>query len=149
VVVSGAPLLGDWVAAHVTQAFLLGPDGESAQWVAQAAAKHGLDHAACQKVRHGDKSVDIALPPVHLASRHVVLIDDVASSGRTLAKAATLALDAGASSVDVAVTHALFAQDALEVIRAAGVRHIWSTDCIAHDSNVIAIADTLAQAYLS
>ena len=149
VVVSGAPMLGDWIAAHVRNAFLLGPDGESAQWVAQAAAKYGLDHAACEKVRHGDKSVDISLPDVKLAGRHVVLVDDVASSGRTLALAAKLALDAGASSVDVAVTHALFAQDALQVIKAAGVRHIWSTDCIAHDSNVIEIAETLAQAYLS
>lgn len=148
VVVSGAPMLGDWIAAHVRNAFLLGPDGESAQWVAQAAAKYGLDHAACEKVRHGDKSVDISLPDVKLADRHVVLVDDVASSGRTLALAAKLALDAGASSVDVAVTHALFAQDALQVIKAAGVRHIWSTDCIAHDSNVIEIAETLAQAYL-
>lgn len=149
IVVSGAPMLGDWVAQHVPQAFLLGPDGESAQWVAQAAVKHGLDHAACEKVRHGDKSVDIALPPVTLTDRHVVLVDDVASSGRTLALAAQLALAAGARSVDVAVTHALFAQDAMDVIRAAGVRHIWSTDCIAHDSNVIAVAEILAQAYLA
>ena len=149
IVVSGAPLLGDWIAQHVPDAFLLGPDGESAQWVAQAAAKHGLSHAACDKVRHGDKAVDIALPSVNLVGRHVVLVDDVASSGRTLAQATKLARDAGAVSVDVAVTHALFAQDAQEVIRAAGVRHIWSTDCIAHESNVIQIADTLARAHLS
>jgi ribose-phosphate pyrophosphokinase len=149
VVVSGAPLLGDYVATHVHNAFLLGPDGESAQWVAQAARAHGLDHAACQKVRHGDTSVDIQLPDVNLAQRHVVLVDDVASSGRTLARAAQLARAAGALSVDVAVTHALFAQDALEVIHDAGVRHIWSTDCLPHASNVIEIADTLAQAYLS
>jgi ribose-phosphate pyrophosphokinase len=48
--------------------------------------------------------------------------------------------------VDVAVTHALFAEDALPVIRAAGVRNIWSTDCIAHDSNVVSIAPMLAAA---
>ena len=149
IVVSGAPLLGDFIAARVPNAFLLGPDGESAQWVAQAARKHGLDHAACEKVRHGDTSVEIALPSVNLAGRAVVLVDDVASSGRTLAIAAQLALKAGATSVDVAVTHALFAKDALDVIQAAGVRHIWSTDCIAHRSNVIEIAETLARAYLS
>ena len=149
VVVSGAPLLGEWIAPRVPQAFLLGPDGESAQWVAQAAAGSGLDHAACEKVRHGDKSVDIALPNASFAGRSVVLVDDVASSGRTLALAAKLVLQAGAVSVDVAVTHALFAQDALDVIREAGVRQVWSTDCIAHGSNVIQIAPTLARAYLS
>jgi len=70
----------------------------------------------------------------------------VASSGRTLAKATRAVLEAGATSVDVAVTHALFAEDALQVIREAGVRHIWSTDCIAHDSNVVSIASMLAGA---
>ena len=149
VVVSGAPLLGEWINQHVPHAFLLGPDGESAQWVAQAAAGHDMDHAACEKVRHGDKAVEIALPEVDLRARHVVLVDDVASSGRTLAQAAKLVLQAGATSVDVAVTHALFAQDAWPVIQAAGVRHIWSTDCVPHESNVIAIAQTLARAYLS
>ena len=108
---------------------------------------HGLDHAACEKVRYGDKHVDIQLPPsCSFQGRHVVLIDDVASSGRTLAMAARLVLGQGAASVDVAVTHALFAEDAIAVIQEAGIRHIWSTDCIAHDSNVIEIAQTLAQA---
>ena len=53
---------------------------------------------------------------------------------------------AGAASVDVAVTHALFAGDALEVIRAAGVGEVWSTDCIAHPSNAVHIAPMLAEA---
>jgi ribose-phosphate pyrophosphokinase len=75
-----------------------------------------------------------------------VLMDDVASSGRTIATAARLLLEAGALSVDVAVTHALFAGDALNVIQAAGVRHVWSTDCIAHASNAISMAPVLAQA---
>lgn len=146
IALSGAPLLGDYIAQRIPHAFLLGPDGESEQWVAQAAATHGLDHAACQKVRHGDKHVDIELPDCAFQGRHVVLVDDVASSGRTLAKATELVLAQGAASVDVAVTHALFADDALAVIHAAGVRHVWSTDCIAHASNVIDIAGVLADA---
>ncbi|MDP5190848.1 hypothetical protein [Rheinheimera baltica] len=53
---------------------------------------------------------------------------------------------AGAASVDVAVTHALFAGDALALIIAAGVNRVWSTDCIAHASNAISMAPLLAQA---
>jgi ribose-phosphate pyrophosphokinase len=146
IVLSGAPLLGQWVAQQRPGAFLLGPDGESAQWVAQAAQPFGLDHAACTKERHGDRQVEIRLPHVSLKGRQVVLLDDVASSGHTLAGACKLALQAGAVSVDVAVTHGLFAMDALEVIRSAGVGEIWSTDCIAHESNVIAMTPALAQA---
>lgn len=144
ITLSGAPLLGDYIAQQIPDAFLLGPDSESAQWIASAAKKHGFDHAACEKIRRGDKDVQVQLPAVDLKDRRVVILDDVASSGRTLAKATRAAIEAGASSVDVAVTHALFAEDALQVIREAGVRHIWSTDCIAHESNVVSIAPMLA-----
>jgi ribose-phosphate pyrophosphokinase len=146
ITLSGAPLLGDYIAQQIPDAFLLGPDSESAQWIASAAKKHGFDHAACEKIRRGDKDVQVQLPAVDLKDRRVVILDDVASSGRTLAKATRAAIEAGASSVDVAVTHALFADDALQVIREAGVRHIWSTDCIAHESNVVSIASMLAEA---
>jgi len=146
ITLSGAPLLGNYIAQQIPDAFLLGPDSESAQWIASAAKKHGFDHAACEKIRRGDKDVQVQLPAVDLKGRRVVILDDVASSGRTLAKATHAALEAGASSVDVAVTHALFADDALQVIREAGVRHIWSTDCIAHESNVVSIAAMLAEA---
>ena len=146
VVLSGAPLLGAYIAERLPDAFLLGPDGESAQWIASAARVHGFDHAACEKVRHGDKDVVVQLPDVSLKGRSVVILDDVASSGRTLAKATHAALEAGAASVDVAVTHALFADDALSVILASGVRNVWSTDCIAHSSNVVSIAALLAKA---
>jgi ribose-phosphate pyrophosphokinase len=146
IVLSGAPLLGDWIAQRRPQALLIGPDSESAQWVAQAAAGHGLAHAVCQKLRYGDQQVEITLPAISVRGRAVVLLDDVASSGHTVARAAQLLRAAGAASVDVAVTHALFAGDALQLIHEAGVDQVWSTDCIAHPSNAVSVMPALAQA---
>lgn len=143
---SGAPMLAELIAEQVEQPLLLGPDAESAQWVGQAAAVHGWSHGVCTKLRSGDRQVQISLPALDLRGRNVVLLDDVASSGLTLAAAAQQALAAGAATVDVAVTHALFAGDALAVIAAAGVGRVWSTDCISHPSNAIAMAPCLAQA---
>lgn len=148
-VLSGAPLLADLIATHVPRALLVGPDEESAQWIAQAAARHGFDHAVCHKIRHGDRDVQIALPDISVQGRCVVLLDDVASSGHTLAGAARLLLSAGAVSVDVAVTHALFANDALQVIKNAGVGRVWSTDCIAHPSNAVSMAPVIAAVLIS
>ena len=146
IVLSGAPLLSDLIATRRNKPLLVGPDAESAQWVAVAATRHGFDHAVCQKVRHGDHSVQLELPDMSIAGRAVVLIDDVASTGQTAAQATHLLLAAGALSVDVAVTHALFAGDALPVLRSAGVGEIWSTDCIAHESNAISMAAPIAAA---
>ena len=146
IVLSGAPLLSDLIAERRLRPLLVGPDAESAQWVALAAMRHGFDHAVCQKVRHGDHSVQLELPDMAIAGRQVVLLDDVASTGQTVAAATRLLLTAGAASVDVAVTHALFAGDALQVLRDAGVGEIWSTDCIAHASNAASMAPAIAAA---
>lgn len=143
---SAAQLLGAHVARCVPRALLLAPDEEAAQWVRAAALAHGLDHAVCRKQRHGDHEVNVALPDVSVRGRAVVLLDDVASTGRTLAAAAHGALAQGASSVDVAVTHALFIGDALAQVHAAGVRHIWSSDCVPHPSNAISVVPLVAQA---
>ncbi|MDO8769704.1 MAG: ribose-phosphate pyrophosphokinase [Burkholderiaceae bacterium] len=149
IVLSGAPLLADVIALHRRQPLLVGPDEESAQWISQAALRHGFDFAVCRKIRHGDRSVQVALPQADFAGRAVVLLDDIASSGHTLASVARLLMAAGAASVDVAVTHALFADDAVNLIKDAGVSHIWSTDCIPHPSNAVRMAPFLATALTS
>ncbi len=146
---TAAPLLADFVYRHCPDAVLIGPDEESAQWITSAARQHGFDHGVCRKIRHGDRQVEITLSDVPVAGRAVVLLDDIASSGHTLAQAARLLLQAGARSVDVAVTHALFSGDALEVVVKAGVGRIWSTDSVPHESNSISTAPLLAAALRS
>lgn len=149
IALSAAPLLARLLAERRQRPLLIGPDAESAQWIESAAAVCGFEHGVCDKRRRGDRQVEIVLPRLAVQGRQVVLLDDVVSSGRTLARAAELLLAAGAVSVDVAVTHALFAGDALAVIKAAGVGEVWSTDCIAHPSNAVAMAPLLAQALRS
>jgi len=143
---SAARLLGRWVAQQVPGALLIGPDEESAQWVSEAAAAARLDHAIGRKVRHGDADVKLALPEGEVRGRAVVLLDDMASTGRTLIGAAEQLLARGAASVDVAVTHALFNGDALPALRAAGVRHVWSSNTVPHPSNAVDITPLLLPA---
>ncbi len=146
VALSAAPLLGRWIAERLPDALLLGPDEEAQQWVRAAAQVRGLDHAVCRKQRHGDRAVDVSVPDVAVRGRRVVLLDDVASTGRTLAEAARGVLRQGAASVDVAVTHALMVDDAWVEMQAAGVRHLWSTDCVPHASNAVSVVPLLAEA---
>jgi ribose-phosphate pyrophosphokinase len=46
------------------------------------------------------------------------------------------------------VTHALFAEGALERLHAAGVNNIWSCDTIVHDTNAVFLAEMLASQFL-
>jgi len=146
---SAAALIGAWVAQRVSRPLLIGPDEESAQWVREAARAcfPAADHACCLKQRHGDNDVQVTLPAsLDCRGRAVVLVDDMASTGRTLGATARLVLAAGAGSVDVAVTHALFVGNALDELRTTGVGRVWSTDCVAHPSNAISVVPLLAKA---
>lgn len=144
VAISAAPLFGALLKQRVDRPLLLGPDSESAQWVEVVAHLSGLEGAVARKERHGDRAVDIRLPEVPLAGRCVVLVDDVASTGHTLAAVAGKLYAAGAARVEACITHALFAGDALEVLRGAGIDPIVSSDSIPHPSNRVALAPLLA-----
>ena len=149
---SAAPLLGELIGREQPGALLVGPDAESAPWVEAAAvaaarvAGGAPQAVVCRKQRRGDREVQIELPAVALNGRAAVLVDDMASTARTLAQATRALLAGGAAQVSVAVTHALFVGDALEALRAAGVRAIWSTDTVLHPSNRISVAPLVAKA---
>jgi ribose-phosphate pyrophosphokinase len=64
-------------------------------------------------------------------------VDDIASSGGTLAVAARALHREGISTIDAAVVHAIFAPNALSRIRAAGIRTLVSCDSIPHETNAI------------
>jgi len=146
IAISAAPLIGRFLRTRVDNPLLVGPDSESAQWVESVAAVCGCEWAVCRKERSGDRAVRIHLPALRFDGRRVVLVDDVASTGQTLAEAARALLAAGATRVDVAVTHALFAGDAAATLVAAGVQSVWSTDSIAHPSNATGVAPLVARA---
>jgi ribose-phosphate pyrophosphokinase len=137
--------VADFIAAHLPGALLVGPDEESEQWVAAAAARAASDYVVGHKTRHGDREVDIQLRGA-FEGRDVVLVDDVASTGRTLEAAARIVRAQAPSSVSVVVTHALFVDDALQRLYAAGVDRVWSCDSIPHPSNAIPLAPLLAGA---
>lgn len=144
---SAAPLLGRYAALRFAGALLLGPDEESAQWVDVAAQAGGLRGVMAHKRRDGDHRVSITLPDIDVRGRTVVLIDDMASTGCTLARAAEALYAAGADHVHALVTHALFVDAAEQRLHDAGIRSLRSSDSIAHVSNVVPLAGLLAQAY--
>jgi len=125
---------------------LIGPDEESEQWVAAVAKTQGLEYLIGKKQRLDDYRVEIDFSGSVCAERHLILLDDIASTGRTL-EATALALQAyKPTSISAVVTHALFINDAIKRLKNAGIHQIFSTDSIPHPTNNISLTELLGSA---
>lgn len=145
--VATAPLVAAWIADELPDAVLLGPDSESQQWVAEVAKLAGRPYEVLRKQRRGDRAVDITVPTsADLQRCRPVILDDIASSGRTMSQAVERVVAAGGAAPVCILIHAVFADDAHDDIRAAGAARIVTTDTIPHLSNAISVAGILASA---
>jgi ribose-phosphate pyrophosphokinase len=142
---SAAPVIAEWLRRRGAGTLAVGPDEESAPWIKAVARAAGVPWAVGTKRRLGDRNVRIHFAALPRCDR-AVAIDDVASSGATLAAAIRGLREHGVRTVDAAVVHAIFAPGALSAIRRAGARAVVSCDTIEHPTNAIRCAGLLAAA---
>jgi ribose-phosphate pyrophosphokinase len=155
-VFTGAPALAISAAPAIAAAvrrkdysvdtLVIGPDAESRPWVTAVAKPLGLSWATALKRRSGDRDVDISLPKnLAVRGRPVLLVDDLISTGGTIARIAGLLKAAGAAAIDAYVTHALFSPEDHRMMTAAGVRRIASCDTVLHPTNAVDIIPDIAR----
>jgi len=141
---SAALLLGAWIGANVPSPLLIGPDSESRQWVVAAAAEAKAEYCLLNKTRKGDRKVELGWPDLTgLAGKTPVLLDDIASSGRTLIAAAEGLSERGFAKPVCVIVHALLDEPAFADLQRVCVRVI-STDSVPHASNAVSVAPLLA-----
>jgi len=138
--------LADHLATSGRDWLLAGPDEESEQWVKSIAELCGLPYIIGRKERRGDREVSIRFPDVDIKQRPVALIDDVISTGRTLAESARYLLNGGAEEVQCFATHLLPHAGAAATLCEAGVSLVNSTDSIESAGETIHLAPLLAGA---
>jgi ribose-phosphate pyrophosphokinase len=145
--VSVAAEIAAWIDANVRDPLILGPDRESERWAAIISAPLRAPHAVMAKIRSGDRAVRVDSPSLSAwRGRAPVLVDDIISTGRTMA-AAIGALRAQGFAPPVCIgVHAIFAGDALETLRAAGAARIVTSNTVQHPTNAIDAAPAVAQA---
>jgi ribose-phosphate pyrophosphokinase len=146
VAVSAMPAVSEWLAANVPNPVLIGPDRESAQWAERVAKTLDAPCLILDKVRSGDRDVRVsAIDLTVVRGRNPVIIDDIASSGHTLAEALKGFAPLGIVAVTCVVVHALFSDGAAKMLREAGAKRVVSTNTVAHDTNAIDVVPLIAE----
>ena len=147
VVLHAAPLIAGWIREHVARPVLVGPDSESAQWVRAVAEDAGAPAVVLEKIRRGDRDVQVSVPDVERWRDYTpVLVDDIISTARTMIETVGHLHRAGLAAPVCIGVHAVFADAAYDQLLAAGAARVVTTNTIPHVSNAIDLAPHLADA---
>ena len=145
VAVRAAPLIADRIAREVERPLLVGPDSESAQWVAAVARDAGAPHLVLRKIRRGDREVEISVPDVEgWRDRTPVLVGDIVSTARTMIETVRQFRRAGMPAPVCVAVHGIFAGNAYRELLAAGAARVVTCNTVPHASNAIDVTGLLA-----
>lgn len=145
--VASAPAISAWLREHHPNAVLIGPDGESEQWVSEVARDAGCPFTVLEKTRRGDRDVSVSVPHIERWKNHTpVLLDDIISTGHTMAAAAEHLRSAGMPPPVCIGVHAVFADNAFATLQQADIGQLVTCNTITHPSNGIDLHPLLADA---
>ena len=146
VVLHAAPLISNWIKENIENPLLVGPDGESEQWVKSVAEGAGAPYVVLEKVRRGDRDVEVSIPHVEgWRVKTPVLVDDIISTARTMIETVKHLKRGGMSAPVCVGVHAVFAENAYEDLLGSGARGIFTCDTIPHVSNRISVLPLLTR----
>lgn len=146
-VATAAKPIADWLCCNIDRPVIIGPDEESRQWVERIALLAKARSMVLRKARSGDYSVSIDGSALGGLEGHtLVIVDDIASSARTLIEAVHLVGAAGHKEPACVVVHPIFSGDAWHQLHEAGASQIVSTNAIVHETNQIDISAPLSEA---
>jgi len=140
-----APEIGSYLkASGLREPLILAPDDGASRFATEVAGVNGWDSDHLEKTRLS--SEEVSMSPKHLCAedRDVVIVDDIISTGGTLATAARLLCDQGARNVYAACVHGVFAGGAYSHLIASGIRKVYCSDTIERACSVYSAADLIA-----
>ena len=142
--VHAAPVIADWIRRHIERPVIVGPDEESAQWVAGVAEAVGAPWVVMTKRRLGDRAVELSLPKMlSFHGREPVLVDDIVASGGTLRAASRLLASAGHPLRWVVAVHPVVDPLGAESLAPEARVELVSCNTIPHPTNGIDLSAVL------
>jgi ribose-phosphate pyrophosphokinase len=121
---------------------MISPDKGSLERVKVAAKVAGCEYDYLEKVRIDAETVEIYPKNIDVENKRVVIVDDIISTGGTIAKAAETLK---ASYIEAACVHAVLAANSLNKLFSSGIKDVIATDTVEQAVSKISVADLIAE----
>lgn len=134
--------IANWIKKHIKNPLVIGPDKESKQWVSNIATRVNAPFVILEKMRKGDRSVEISFPPIDQFQECVpVLFDDIISTARTMIET-ILHLKKMKTKPPICIgVHGIFAGNAYQDLLQTGAAKVVTCNSIEHKSNAIDVSE--------
>ncbi|MBO8180395.1 MAG: ribose-phosphate diphosphokinase [Archaeoglobus sp.] len=136
------PLIGKHFAEK--DVVMISPDKGSLERVKTAAKRAACEWDYMEKRRIDATTVEITPKSIDVEGKDVVIVDDIISTGGTVAEAAKILYSLGAKSVSAACVHAVLADNAAIKLFNAGIKDIIATDTVECAFSRMSVAELIA-----
>jgi ribose-phosphate pyrophosphokinase len=142
-----APEIGNYIESmKLHNPLVLAPDDGALNLVKSSASLTGLQYDYLEKTRISGTEVMIAPKNLEVKGRDVVLLDDIVSTGGTIAEATKLLKVLGAKDVHLSCVHPVLVGNAVVKLYRAGIKSVISTDTLEKATSKISAAPIIAAA---
>jgi ribose-phosphate pyrophosphokinase len=125
---------------------ILAPDDGALAFARQVASAGGWEYDHLEKTRLNGEQVTMAPKVISVISRPVVIVDDIISTGGTIATAARMLSAQGATDVYAACVHGVLTGGAYVRLMETGIRDVICSDTIERGCCSVSAADLIAHA---
>ena len=129
---TGVRELSKYVREHLNykDRIVVGPDAEAEQWAKIMGEELGLPYVTLEKKRLSGSEVKIAEKELDVKGKDVIIVDDIISTGGTIAEAVKLLRNEGAGKIAVTCVHPLLVADAYAKLKELGLEILIGTDTV-------------------
>ena len=125
---------------------ILAPDKGAAVFAGAVASVGGWDSDDLKKTRISGEEVRIEPRSLEISGRDAVIVDDIISTGATIATAAGMLMDQQAEAVHAICVHGVFTEGAYARLSHAGLATITASDTIERGCSMISAARRIGTA---
>ena len=138
---SAMPLIADYLSdLHLKEPVIISPDKGSVERAKIVADQMEAEFDHLEKTRLTGDTVEIRPKEINTKGRDVAIVDDIISTGGTMAKACEVLKREGTLKVLSGATHLLMISNAEERLKKAGIDRIFGSDSIPSKFSDITVA---------